>query len=82
MAATKGCSLNTKGNTMATIATTNKGAAVEFTTDKMGSVTLRAVKHKGGKVECFVMREEEGYWKPYGEENAETIITLAKHQLA
>lgn len=67
---------------MATIATTNKGTALEFITDKMGSVTLKAVKYKGGKVECFVMREEEGYWKPYGEENAETIMSLAKYQLA
>jgi hypothetical protein len=64
----------------ASISSTNKGQAITFVTDTMGVVTFKAVQYKTGIKECFVMREDEGHWKPYGIENFETIVSLAKYQ--
>lgn len=64
----------------ASISSTNKGQTIVYITDTMGMVSLKAMQHRNGEKECFVMREDEGQWKAYGIENFETIVSLAKYQ--
>lgn len=73
--------VNKENIMQASIATSNKGQTIIYTTDTMGMVSFKAMQHRNGEKECFVMREDEGQWKAYGIENFETIIQLAKYQI-
>lgn len=65
---------------MAYILTINKGFTMVYVTDQMGVVTLKAETDRNGDKRCFVKREDAPEWKPYGIENFETIVSLAKYQ--
>jgi hypothetical protein len=67
---------------MASIASANKGNSIVYTTDEMGSVTLKAVQHKNGQKECFIRQTlNSPEFVAYGVENFDVTVQLTKHQL-